>query len=330
MQFKTLSEAEKYKEDVDKKLKTNPELTPAMVRGMTFGGLLEWYYEEKSCLLSEGTRGTYWAKIRLLSRLLGHLPLKELKPAVFDKWFTDRLRSGKAKNTVSSDYRFLRAVFEVARLRGILKSDPLRGVKSPPAGMPRAHIPTAEEISGMMEGLGLCDGNGVLKGRVETKRQEAALAFLICRETGMRLGELVKIQWGDLATPEPSTRKIKKRHSYLITSYSLYLFSLLKHNKKQPFTVKSTTVSQYFGDEKRARGYELNFHDSKHCAVSRFAVDMGFSLAEVMDAVDNNSADLLNVYINVNKEKLLSRANEYDVKFRGIGDILSSGCRVIL
>ena len=90
-------------------------------------------------------------------------------------------------------------------------------------------------------------------------------------------------------------------------------------------------MSRYFSEEKRARGYELNFHDSKHCAVSRFAVDMGFSLAEVMDAVDNNSsANLLNVYINVNKEKLLSRINEYDVKFRGIGDILSSGCRVIL
>ncbi len=91
-------------------------------------------------------------------------------------------------STVNAYYRVLRSFFSWLEREGIIKTNPALKIKPPKLPSPMVKPFTRHDIEAL---LGLCSGNSFLKVR----NRAIVLLFL---DTGLRLAELVGIQFKDL------------------------------------------------------------------------------------------------------------------------------------
>jgi integrase len=218
--------------------------------------------------VSPRKKGDAWEQKRLAAfrrepwaaKLLADLAAEDLAA------WRDRRLLGVTGGTVLRDVNLLRAVFNVARKEwGWLDANPFDGVELPPDNKPRIRRVTPPEVRA------ICRRLGYVTGKVRTKKQQVALAFLISLRTGMRSGEILSLTPEDVDltarvatlvdTKNGDARRVPlgRAARRLFASWS-------------GWTVAPASRDTLFRAARKAAGISgMTFHDSRAEALTRFS-----------------------------------------------------------
>lgn len=216
--------------------------------------------------------------------------------------------------TLNRELNLLSSVFERARVEWKwVHANPVRDVRRMRNPKPRDRRIGEDEISGMLEGLGYSRGQ-----RPENKQHEIAIAFLFALETGMRLGEILGLEWERVFVEKrylhlPLTKNGGGRAVPLSTEAVSLLDLLAPESQasgmdaKGPcFTVSVSSADAHWRRARnRAKIVDLHFHDARHEAVTRLARKLDvMDLARMIGHKDLKS---LMVYYNATPTELAAR-----------------------
>jgi integrase len=232
--------------------------------------------------------------------------LHTVNPSDMARWRDRRLKT-VSSGTVQREINILSHVFTKARDEWLWCGDtPFKGVSRPGDNPPRTRRVSQIEVDAICFQLNY-------EGKVESKLQEVALAFLISLETGMRAGEILSL------TPERvdlETRVVTVAHKmrYVtladreipLTREAVALLQLVSHRKRY-FTVSSASLDALFRKARKAALLEdLHFHDARAEALTRLSrrVDV-MTLAKISGHKD--LALLQSTYYRETAEQIAAR-----------------------
>lgn len=261
------------REALDWIAKTEDELLAGPVSSPTMRTVLDRYADEPG--------RSRWDILRLgaFRRLeWAALPVNQVTAKTIAAWRDVRLTQ-VAPGTVIRELTLLRSVFEAARRDWeLVKTNPVKDVRRPPAPEPRKRLISDEERDEMLRSFGY-------QGEVTTVEHETAVAMLLALETGMRAGELLALKWPDVDLP----RRVAKLHrsktgpgrDVPLSTRAVELFGVLKDKrlvrartirKGYVFHVTGKTLDTLFRRaRKRAALSGFTFHDTRATAATRLS-----------------------------------------------------------
>ncbi|WPY93195.1 site-specific integrase [Limimaricola variabilis] len=262
-----------------------------------FRDVLDRYARE----VSPGKRGARWETLRLerfKADTIGAIAMDDLKPADFAEWRDRRLRE-VAPGSVRREMTLLSAVLNVARKEwGMISVNPLSDVRRPSEPPPRDRRPTSEE----MERLQISAGTDLTTATGRTFH-----AFLFSIETGMRAGEVTAMRWRDVDLARrivrlPMTKNGTSREVPL-SAEAVRLLEALP--KMDPVFNIANLDPLWRKIRSRAKVEGLNYHDSRHEAITRLARKLDvLALARM---VGHKNISQLQSYYNETAEELARR-----------------------
>lgn len=255
--------------------------------------------------------------------------LSSLSASVFNHYIEFRLKSVKPA-TVNKEMTILRGVIKEAIKWRWLEHNPFDGVdklKEPP---PRNRRISSFEIEKILEALGYTE-----YGLLDEDRKRLGVIFLFALETGMRLGEICNLDWGNIylrdyyltipTSKNGDTRDIplSTRAIELLEKIKPYSRSLIyertitdEYGKTKTYTAKpvffkdfeeaSDRTSALFAKYVHKTGIkDLRFHDTRHEACTRLArkIDV-LDLAKMIGHRDLKS---LLIYYNPTASEIAKR-----------------------
>lgn len=270
-------------------------------KAVTFGKLLEKYLEEES----PKHKGEVWEK-NLIKRMaempLYSIKLADLKADDFAKWRNNRLKKVK-ESTVRREWILLSAAINVAiKEWKWLTVSPLIGVKRPKDGPSRHRLFSDDEIALLSHTLGV---DGIPK----TATARVGYAMLFAIETGMRSGEIVRLEWknikGRVATIQDG-KTASARRQVPLTTEAMRILELLPKEADTCFNITDDQRDALFGKAKRKAGIDgLHFHDTRANACTKLAKQIDIlSLAKMIGHKDINQ---LQVYYRDSAEEIAKR-----------------------
>jgi len=255
---------------------------------------------------SEITRLGYFRTLSWASK-----PLRDLSPSDFSAWRNTRLQAVKP-GSVIREMTIIRRVLEHARRDlGWLQVNPLADVKRPPQPAHRDRLITDAERDAIVATLGYAD-------KVENVRHEAAIAFLLALETGMRAGEIVGLEWGRVrkrAVRLVETKNGTARDVPLSTRAAELIGQMrgrrLSHIRKpvnpaRVFHIGAPELDALFRRARTDAGLSgFTFHDSRHTAVTRLAGKL--DLLELGRMIGHTDLNSLRIYFNAPAEQIAAK-----------------------
>lgn len=243
---------------------------PAAVR-FTLADALRRYRDE----VCPGKRGQRWeilrinAMLRADSGLAVERRIGEITPDILGEWRTQRSRTVKA-GTILREIGLLSAVFEEARRvwKWIVVS-PVTDMRKPPAPDHREVVIGRWQIRAMLRGFGYSP-----RCPIETKTQACAVAFLAALRSGMRAGELCRLEWDNM---RPSwcvlkTTKTKPRDVPLTPQALRTIARMRGFHPRRVFGIDAATLDTLFRRTRAEVGLSgFTFHDSRHTAATWLA-----------------------------------------------------------
>lgn len=231
--------------------------------GHTLYDLLNRYADTES----PKHRGERWERLFIASMMREGSPLpdvllRNMTTAHLAAWRDERLQQ-VTSGTVAREYHVIRAALNVARKEWKwLHVDVADGFKPPPPNRARDRILNDGEVTAIIDALG-----GLVLPPV-TLKHEIAIAFAVALETGMRKGEILGLQPGDIVGSVARLRMTKNGEAREVP-LSKRARELLAH---LPFRVSTSTADAMFRDAVRRSGViDVHFHDSRHTAATRLA-----------------------------------------------------------
>lgn len=242
---------------------------------VTFGEAAQRYELE----FSRAKRGAKWEQgqiNRLMEMPLAKLKLSDVSRDDVRRWRDSRLKSVQG-STVNREWNLLTHIFTMARDEWeLISTNPMSGVKKPKENPPRDRLVSLEEI----ERLGIVSG---FDGGVMTSAQgRVYLAFLFAIETAMRAGEICKLEWSMVekekrtASLSGEITKTGRGRDVALSTRAVQLLELLPPTTKAGcFGMTSVQLDPIFRKLKQKAAIEgLNFHDTRHEAITRLAKKM--------------------------------------------------------
>jgi len=234
--------------------------------------ILKRYLEEvtptKKSAAGEARRINYLLKDNISAIFLSELSSKRLAD------FRDR-RSRDGLRTAAYDLQVIRHALNIASSEwGIyLKVNPVEQIRLPKPPKPRERRVTSSEYESLL-----------LEAKASRSKYMYPLIVLAV-ETGMRLGELLKLQWSDFDEQERIlTIRDTKNGEDRVVPLSITAFdtlSTLDRDKSSLFETNYHAVKSAWQRLCKRSGIEnLRFHDLRHEAISRF-FEKGMTLPEV-------------------------------------------------
>lgn len=218
-------------------------------------------------------RGHRWEEIRIKAFMQSALPVKSLihtiTPEMIGLWRDDRLRS-VGNGTVLREIGLLSSVFETARREWRwVTSNPVADIRKPRQPDHRETLLTRHQIKLQLRALGY---SPLLP--IRSVSQAIAVAFLLAMRSGMRAGELCKLEWRlvhDGWCTLPVTKTTPR--DVPLTPKAMRLIN--KMRGFDPVTVFGVTPNTLDTLFRRARDRAgLNgfvFHDTRHTAATWLA-----------------------------------------------------------
>lgn len=282
---------------------------------MSFESFVKIYIEDMQHRLREHTlvKKQYVINKRLLP-FFGKLPLSEISPALVRKWqneliaYRDENGKGFADTYLKCVHNQLSAIFNYACNYYNLPENPCKKAGS----IGKSH---AEEMQ-----FWTTEEFKVFLGNVSNK-PHARAGFLILYYTGIRIGELLALEYGDIdfdgctlsitksyqrignrdvVTP-PKTPKSVRTISIPVflrdelKSYTGKLYGLHRHDRIFPYTI-------YFFEREMDRGTKdgtvkrIRLHDLRHSHAS-LLIELGFSPLAIADRMGHDKVETtLNTY----------------------------------
>jgi integrase len=156
---------------------------------------------------------------------LGDVPLQKLKPEMIRHWHATLIDKGLAARTVHHAHRLLRQVLATAVKDGNLARNVADVHRPPKVKRTEVEILSADQIAGVQTAL---EGHTLFP------------IVMLALGTGMRRGELLALQWGDLDL-ESATLRVKR--SLEETSAGLRLKAPKSDSGWRTITLPSSTVA---------------------------------------------------------------------------------------
>ena len=198
---KTKNVLAKTKAECDEKLKKLQaeygQVTPFKIKpDMRFGDWIDYWYENHAKLtIRPTTQKGYeeWIYVHAIPGL-GNIPLNKLTQADCQKFLNEIKANGRkihrdtngpemAERSVRSCYHVIRMALERAIKDGLIKKNPILGVKLPPPEPKEMKVLSKEEIQRFL---------------IQAKEEGMYELFLLELTTGLRRGEILALTWDDL------------------------------------------------------------------------------------------------------------------------------------
>jgi integrase len=227
------------------------------------------------------------------------LPLAQISSADFAQWRDSRLREVSAASVIR-DLTLLRSVFQTAveEWRWI-STNPVHGVKRPPAPKARDRLISPPEQAKML---------ALLDQPAETLRQ-TGIAFRLSLESAMRAGEILGLTW-DRVFADYCRLGITKngyaRDVPLSKTARAIIDEMCGADPVKVFTISSAVLDSTFRKTRKRTGLEgFTFHDARATAITRLSkkVDI-LTLARISGHRD---LKMLQVYYRESASDIASR-----------------------
>jgi len=240
-----------------------------------------------------------WVIGHILRQPMAGRRLSELRSDHVQEWVDQRLTEITARS-LKRQLSVLSHVFVVARRNWKLPvGNPTRNLIIP-ASSPRRQ-------------RRLVAGEGALL-HVElarTRNPYLLPILLIAKETSMRRGEIVNLKWADVGEDYLQIPISKNGESRTIAMSAKVKAVLLRVPQVDDriFPVSASAVTQAWRRlVKRAGIEDLNFHDLRHEAISRF-FELGLSAPEVQSMSGHRDMRMLYSYAHANRRAVLAKLN---------------------
>lgn len=284
-------------------------------------------YETEVAPTMTGDRGPEWYANhckRLAKYPLAKMQLQDIQRAPdLTGWREARLKTkvrtkeGEPARTVSNatvnrQMKILRAVFEKAIEWGWLHVNPARGLKRLTEEAARKRRISEKEISEVVR-----YGLGYKGGRPTTVQHRVALAWLFCLETGMRGGEVLKLQRHNIkarhveirATASQRKARASKNgdeRDVPLSPRAIEILKLLPVDVGTVFDLLPHQKDALFRKAvRKCRIENLHFHDSRAEAI--FRLSKIFNVLELAEIVGHRDLKSLMSYYKTTADELSAR-----------------------
>jgi len=238
--------------------------------------------------------------LRILKYPISQLYIDDIKSMDISR-FRDRLiEEGKAPNTVRLYLAIISHIFTVAQTEwGIpIITNPCLKVRRPK--LPKSFMPRISDAEIEL----------ILK---HTQSLSLPVAVKLALHTGMRLSEIVNLQWQQINLEQKMIRLFEtKNGERRIVPLSQRAVDLLLSTPRYDlnvFNVNPHAISKAFGKAcVRSNVQGISFHSLRHEAISRF-FEMGLNPMEVAAISGHKSMQVLKHYTHIKPEYLLDKLN---------------------
>ncbi len=312
---------------------------------MPFGEWMEFWYENYSKpMLRPSSQRSYEDFIRLYIRpKLGSVPLNKLTMNDLQRFFNWMRKDGRtlhretrggglSDNMVRNCHSLCRRALEKAVAERLIVKNPIEECKAPPIRRKEMQLLTREELQRLL---------------IQAKDEGYYEVFLLELTTGLRVGELMALQWDDLnfktgelrierqvyrtkeelLIQEPKTKAsirtvilpppvVKALKEYKKTVSSRWMFP---SPKKEDAPLAPAAASHRLSKILSHAGCKkVRFHDLRHVFATN-ALEHGMDVKTLSTVIGHvSSATTLNVYAHVTDDMQRQAAAKID---RGIGKV---------
>lgn len=230
---------------------------------------------------------------------LGFRLLKDLRPADFSSFCTERAAGRAAASTIRLDLAVVQHLFTVARLEWGLEGlgNPVLEIRKPKLGRGRTRRLQPGELERLI-------------ARFEERSNWVHLAILrLALETAMRRSELLALRWENINFEERvallTDTKNGDSRGVPLSPRALDVLRGLPPKASGPvFVVHPDNVTLRFREACEAKGITgLRFHDLRHEATSRF-FERGLSMTEVRVITGHKTVQMLLRYTHLDPRKI--------------------------
>jgi len=301
--FKTRQDAESWARMIESELDRGIFVNRTEAERITFSELIERYINEVS-ITKKGHRSE---KTRLLNlqKVFGHFRILQIQSKHIASYRDARIKAGRAPSTVLNELSLISQVFDTAIKEWSIPipSNPCNLIKKPRTDNGRTRRISSEEESALICTCKL------------TRSPLLASLVVVAIETGMRLGELLSLTWGNVDLNKRitflSTTKNGSSRSVPLSSRAIESLRSLPRridsNRVFWTWVNSDSVDDVWRRVcKKANLEDLHFHDLRHEATSRL-FEKGFSLMEVASITGHKTLQMLQRYTHLRPESLLEK-----------------------
>lgn len=273
----------------------------------TLGELLEKYGEEVSPKKRTGDREAvriaFYKRMKISERQIGDLTAADFKD----------LRDSRLKEvssaTVRRDFILLNHAINIAiREWGWLQVNPMATIDKPQDAPPRDRRITPQDVDRLLHAAGYSREHAPT-----TTTARIGAAFLFAIETGMRLSEIVDLNWDRVFIEQRFLRlDITKNGSKREVPLSAEAIRILKQlprasGDNRTFLISSARSADPIFRKVRIRAglEDLHFHDTRHEAITRLARKLDvLALARM---VGHKNIKQLQTYYNESATELAER-----------------------
>lgn len=236
----------------------------------TLADALERYRDE----VSPTKRGQRWEEIRIKAFLASpslpnRSPIGAISPETIGIWRDVRLQT-VGNGTVLREIALLSAIFEAARREWRwIPVNPVKDVRKPRQPDHRETVLTRSQIKAMLKSLGYSP-----RLPIRSVSQSVAAAFLLALRTGMRAGELCKLEWAQVHDGYcvlPVTKTVPR--DVPLTGKAMRIIDKMRgFDPVRVFGVSPQTLDTLFRRARDRAGLSgFVFHDSRHTAATWMA-----------------------------------------------------------
>jgi integrase len=273
--------------------------TTICLKQTSLSDLIDRYLKEITPRKKSADKETYRLK-RIQRQKLAFKKLHDLRPSDIANYRDQRL-SKVGPQVVRHELNVLGQVFGISiREWDIpLPYNPIERIQKPPQSRPRKRR------------LNPGDYEALLNASRQSKAWHIWPLIELAIETGMRRGELLKATWDDL---ELQGRKLTLRdtkngddRTIPLTRKAVDILGSLPRSSERIFPVTPVAVRQAWERlRNRASLRDLNFHDLRHEAISRF-FEMGLSVPEVALISGHKDYRMLARYTHLRAEDVVGK-----------------------
>lgn len=251
--------------------------------------------------VSAKKRGKRWEGLRLAAfkTEFGDRLMASITPADLAAWRDKRLLTVTG-STVNRDMNLLSNVFTVARKEwGWVGESPTKDVKRPKESPPRDRRISQAEIDAIRLTLGWpVDVSPTLKSH------RVAIAFLFALETAMRAGEVCRLKPVDVSGRVARLRLTKNGYDrdVPLSPRAIELWAFVPDG----FGLDPDKLSALFSKARTKAGIpDLNFHDSRHEAITRLAAKL--HVLDLARMVGHRDIRQLQSYYNATADQIADK-----------------------